>query len=1232
MLPKFSVKKPFTIAVAVIMIIVLGIVSFMNLSTDLLPKMDLPYAIIMTTYPGATPEKVELSVTKPIEQVVATVSNVKKVNSVSSENSSMVIIEFTDGVNMDSALIELNNQLDLIKSSFDDSISSPTIIKLNPDMMPVMVSAISIDDSSIVNISDKVNNEIMPLLEKTNGVASVTATGLIEEQIKVKLNQEKIDEINSKVLANIDAKLADTEKELNNARSQIEQGKQAIDEQTKVQSAKLVDGLSSLDSGKKQLEKAECNLKFKHSEVSFLSNTLSEFSKTLDTQEKEIQSQIDSIGNPDELNAQEQAIVERLTSFKNIIKDNKEQNNSKVQELNLALSQIEEGQSQLSAQKATVTEQEKQLELAKITMSSELNKAYTSLAISQTELDKGQKEFETAREEAYKNASLDGIITQDMISNILIAENLSMPAGSISSGNDSINVKVGEKFKSIDEIKNLTIFSFDIAGLENVTLEQLADISFSNNSASLYSKVNGNDGVVITFQKQSTASTTDVSNDIKETISNIEKDYPGVHFTTLMDQGVYINIVIDSVINNLLSGGALAVLILLLFLRDIKPTFIISLSIPISLTFAIALMYFTGVTINIISLSGLALGVGMLVDNSIVVIENIYRLRGQGLSVKKAAIEGAASVAGAIFASTLTTICVFLPIVFIQGISRQLFSDMGLTIAYSLIASLIIALTLVPAMASGMFKKEKNIKHRIFDFISNIYSKILSFSLKIKPLVLILALALLGYSGYLAINMGTSFIPESDSNQMSLSLTMPKDSTFDDMKETSNTVIDKLLTISDIESIGAISSSNSGMMSTANSSSKNVNMYLILKDNKILSNAEIKNQITTLTSDLNCDINVSTSNMDLSSFSGSGIEVVIKGSEINTLQTIAKDIEKMLSETDGFIDIDNGIQDTSKELKITVNKNEAMKYGLTVAQIYQDVSQAIKAEQKSTILSVGDKEYPIVVVKSDKNLVNESNLTDLELNGTQNQEEVTVKLSDIATIDKTDTLSSISHDNNQRYIQVTASVDSEHNIGLLSRDFEEKLKNYTLPSGYTAEIQGESETINQTLYDLVLMIALAVLFIYLIMVAQFQSLLAPFIIMFTIPLAFTGGLFALALTHTEISIIAMLGFLVLAGIVVNNGIVLIDYINQLRASGMEKKEAIVLAGKTRLRPILMTALTTILGLSTLALGMGSGSEMLQPLGIVAIGGLIYSTILTLVVVPCMYDMFHRKKFKNRNIE
>lgn len=1223
-MPKFSVKKPYTVFVGVILIIILGIISFTSMTTDLLPSMDLPYVAIITTYPGASPEKIETSVTKPIEQTMLSVANIEKVSSSSSENASMVMLQFSESSNMDTVMIDVSQKLDTVKSSFEDGVGAPIVMKINPDMMPVMISAVSVEGEEVTEVTKFVEENILPELERLEGVASVSTTGLIEDQIKVTLKQDKIDEINNKVLENIDASLAKTGSELKSAKAQLVQGKKTLETNQKEQTQKIIEGLAAIDTGKAEILKAEIELKNKEEELTktktILQTALDEMNKKEETLEKRKQ-ELQQIETPTE---QEIAELQAIVTGLDTVNKTKTELNTKMQELQIGSTALEEGKSQIQEQKNTLNEKDKELQLAKSTLETELTKAAAKLDSSESELEKGLKEFEEAREKAYESANLEGVITANMISSMLTADNFSMPAGYIETQEGNLLVKVGEKFSSIDEIKNLTLFSFDIEGLENVTLQDLADVEFADNSQETYAKVNRDNGVLLSFSKQSTASTKKVTENIQNKIQELEEKYDNVTFTNLMDQGIYIDMIVGSVLNNLVYGGILAVIILLLFLKEFRPTIIIALSIPISLTFAITLMYFSGVSINIISLSGLALGVGMLVDNSIVVIENIYRLRKEGKDVKTAAIEGAKSVAGAIAASTLTTVCVFLPIVFIEGISRQLFTDMGLTIAYSLLASLIVALTLVPAMASKILTKTTQKENKFFNKISRLYEKSLNKALNHKVLVVIGCVVMLVLSGFLATRMGTSFMPSVDGTQISISIELPKELSKEEVYDISNQMIDKLLTISEIEKIGALESSATSMISTS-SSGNNMSMYVLLKEKKKRKNEEIAEDIKERLSQFNAEVEISTSNMDMSALAGSGIQVIVKGENLDKLKEIGKDIETILQQLEGLEKIEGVTSESNVEQRIQVDKNKAMEYGLTVAQVYSEISKEIVNEVDSTKVEIENKEYPIIVLKPEEQKVNLDNIMDTELSGKKNNKEVSIKLSEIATIKEATGLESISRENNERLITVSATVDSNHNVGLVGREFKNKLDEYQAPEGYRIELSGEDETINQSLMDLAKMILLAIVFIYLIMVAQFQSLKLPFIIMFTIPLAFTGGLLGLFITGTEISIIAMLGFLVLAGIVVNNGIVLIDYINQLRDKGIERMEAIKQAGKTRLRPIMMTALTTILGLSTMALGIGNGAEMTQPLGIVAIGGLIYSTILTLYLIPCMYDIMCKKK-------
>lgn len=1212
MLSKFSVKKPLTIVVSVVLVLLLGFISFTKMTTDLLPSIDLPYVVVMTTYPGATPEKVEVAVTKPLEQVLATTSGIENVNSISSENSSIIILEFNQGMNMDSAMIELSSKIDMVKSQLDEAVGTPMLLKMNPDMLPIMVASVDINGLNIKEVSKLVKEKVIPEFERIDGVASVSATGLIEEQVKIQLNDESIDAINNKVLQSIDKKLSETKSQLDDAKAKIEDGKTKLSEEGQAKTIEIAEGSIALQDGKKHLQDAMSSLPETQAQLEKQKENLSKQKKLLE----------------DLMTWQEEQGIEIIQEEKDAL----EQFNSGIAAIDEGLLQIKEQGPGLESKLKEIIDQEKILEAGKITLSQELAKASATLTTSEAELKKATEEFEKAREEAYKNAGVGSVITTTTINNILKAQNFSMPAGYLKDGEEDYIVKVGEKIQSLDELENLLLFNIDVDGVGKVLLKDVASINIADNSEEMYAKINGNDGIILSFQKQSTASTAVVSKRINETIEKLTKENIDMNITTLEDQGVYIDIVVNSVLNNLILGGILAVIILLIFLKDIKPTIIIAFSIPISLLFAVTMMYFSGVTMNIISLAGLALGVGMLVDNSIVVIENIYRLRSEGTSIAKAAVKGATQVSGAIFASTLTTICVFLPIVFTEGISRQLFTDMGLTIAYSLIASLIVALTLVPTMASTILTKATAKEHKFFDKFVELYERILRIVLRYKAITLILAAILLGFSAYLAVKKGTTLMPVMDSNQISISLEMDKEASVDELREMSNTIADRISIIEDVETVGALQGNNMPMGLIGGGSSKSISLYVILKEDKKLSSIEVSDLIKEKTSDLNCDISVSSSNMDLSALGGSGVEVIIKGDDLDILRDIAMDMDELLTSTEGITEVSNGLEESSKETRIIVNKNKAMEKGLTIAQVYQDVASAVLSEKTSTTINLDSKEYPIILLNDESNMLTRESLKGHKITVTKDGEVTEVKLEDIATIIEEESLSSIRRQSQVRSISVTALVESDYNIGLVSDKFEEKLKSYDIPEGYTINIGGEKESVDSAFKDLISMILLAIVFIYLIMVAQFQSLLSPFIVLFTIPLAFTGGFIALLVTGFELSMISMLGFLVLAGIVVNNGIVFVDYVNQLRLEGMVKKEALVQAGKTRIRPILMTALTTILGLSTLAMGIGMGADMIQPMAVVTIGGLAYATILTLIIVPIIYDILHRKEMKVIAIE
>lgn len=1333
MLPQFSVRKPYTVLVAVVLVLVLGVISFTGMTTDLLPAMELPYVVVMTTYPGASPEKIETTVTKPLEAVLGTTGGIKNVSSVSSENASIVILEFEQGTNMDSAMIELSSNVDLVSGQMDDAVGTPMLMKISPDMLPVMVASVDMDGMDVKEISAFADETVMPAFERIDGVASVDATGLVEQQVTVTLDQVKIDALNDKVLAGVDSGLADAQRELREGQAKVADGKAKLAEGEAALESQKGSALDKLAQGSAQVDGASATLSALLSEETTLTANQKAFEAERDgyTQAKQgyegintalagardtarqaaaaaaKQGVLDSVNallaqmgrpavgtyeeaaavyaqlqqtqpglpalpdpavvgeqaaaavpaNVDALLALDDASFEAFKAQAGALpggeqlaaltkesltqlRDAALRADTRLPEVEAELSNITTRLAVISGMKPALEENLKkaqdayaELEKGKMTAVNELTRGEVTLSTTKTQLEDAeqkladaQEQFDQARDAAYKKADLSGVLTADMLGNILMAQNFNMPAGYITEGEEQYLVKVGEEYASLEELENTLLMHMDVDGVGDVRLSDVADTALTDNAGESYAKVNGNDGVVLSFQKQSTASTATVSQRINSAIAQLQEQNPGLHITPLMDQGDYIDMVVGSVLSNLLWGGLLAIIVLIFFLKDAKPTFIVACSIPFSLMCAITLMYFTDVTLNIISLSGLALGVGMLVDNSIVVIENIYRLRSLGVPASKAAIQGAKQVSGAIFASTLTTICVFLPIVFTQGISRELFTDMGLTIAYSLLASLVVALTLVPAMGAAVLKNTKEKSHRWFDAFVEGYQRLLGWALRHKAPVLSGVTALLAISIFLTTQMGTAFIPAMDSPQMSATLTMPRGAAQQDAYAMADTVMERIAAVDGVETVGAMSG-GSGMSSMMGGSSSggSITYYILLSDDRTATNADVSAAIEAQVADLDCTVEVQESTMDMSALGGSGVELVITGRGLDEMNAIADDLRGILRSTEGLVDISENSVTGNPETRITVDKYKAMQHGLTVAQIYSELAAELKAENTATTLTLDGTDTPVVVVKPAGQAPTRGNIMDHAFTVTNAEgEEETVRLYDIAAKQETDSVSSINRENGARTMSVSAGVDARHNIGLVSRELEKKLADYELPEGYTVEIAGENETINSAMTDLVKMIALAVVFIYLIMVAQFQSLMSPFIVMFTIPLAFTGGLLALWLTGSELSIIAMLGFLVLAGVVVNNGIVFVDNINQLRLAGMDRTEAILETGRTRIRPVLMTALTTILAMSTMALGIGDGAEMTQPMAIVTIGGLTYATLLTLLVVPVLYDIFRKK--------
>ena len=1241
MLSKFSIKKPFTILVAVVIVIVFGVIALTKMTPDLFPKINTPYVIVMTTYPGASPEEAESEITKPMEQQLATLSNIKNVTSVSAANYSMIQLEFSDSVNMDSVSVDIRDKIDQIEGVLPDTAGTPVVMKISMDMMPVVTAAVGMDDKSSGEVSQFTKDNLQSQLEGVEGVASVSAMGMVDDNVQIVLSQDKIDAVNSKVAAAINSQMGDAEGQMKSGMAAAKKGKKQIQDGKKA----VKDGQSQ---AAKQLAATKTKLQESRDQLISLKQNGPAI-KALHEQYKKYKD--DPIMGP-QIESQLKALGIDPSSLDQLV--------PQIDQADAQLKQIDKALEDLDAQGSAMN-----FELG--SKYADLTSAEGTVESTVNQLQSALSQLQSSKEAALASADMTGVITMQNVSAILSAQNFSMPAGYITDGKAEVLVSVGDKIKDKDELEDLILFDMGIDGLDPIRLCDVATVSYTDDDAETYAKINGNNGVLLSFTKQSSYATADVSENITDKFVQLEKEYKddGLSFTTLYDQGDYIHIVINSVLQNLLLGAILAIVILLVFLRDLRPTLITAVSIPLSVIFAIVLMYFSGVTLNMISLAGLAIGVGMLVDNSIVVVENIYRLRSMGYSRVQAAVSGAVQVAGAITASTLTTICVFVPIIFVDGMTRDIFTDLALTVAYSLLASLLIALTLVPAMAKGLLKKETRLTvlSQTGRFMDK-YRAAVRWALSHKTIVLIAAVVLLVGSSGLALMRGLSFMPSMSTPQISATIQMPKESTLKETSDTTDKIVKEIRKVDGVETTGAMLSSDTAGMMGMSGMSQDVTstmVYIILDEDKADNGKIIAKKLDKLAKKYNCEI-VTSADMDMSSMmGGSGVQIKLYSEDLKQLRTAGVAVERKLKDMKSLEDVSTIDEDSSKELHVVVNKNQAMKYGLTVAQVYQQISAKLTKESTATTLSENGSSMDVVVENSTGKAFTREDLENMKLkasgsagssgaaggsgstaasggsmsgasgssaggaSSSASSGSSEVKLSSIADIQTTASLSEINHDNQKRSLSVTASVKDGYNITHVNSDVQKMIKKEKLiPSGVKVDYGGENEEIMHSMKQMMLMLLVGFILVYLVMVAQFQSLRSPFIVIFTIPLAFTGGMLALLICGQDVSVVSMMGFVMLMGVVVNNAIVLVECINRFRLEGMDMESAVIEAGAVRMRPVLMTAITTILGLLPLAIGLGTGAEMMQPVAIVCIGGLLYATSTTLVVIPIMYRVFAKK--------
>ena len=1296
-MPKFSVKKPLTVFVAVLAILVLGVVAYLKMTPDLMPNMDFPYVILVTTDPGASPETVEADITKPLEQSMATLDRIKNVTSSSMDSVSMVVLEFEDGVNMDTVSVDIQQKINQLKGSWSDTVGDPYVLKMNPSMLPVQVAALSYDGKDITELSDFVTDTLSPKLEGITGVASVTVSGTVQHQLHVILSQKKLDDLSRRLSDAIAKQLDDAAGQLSSARGQVNSAKAAIRsaEESAIRDA-VTQALTTIQDSLKTMRDSRDQLQANLRELAEIQAEKAR----LEAENAPYQARIEAIRHDPSMTEEEkQAAIAEIESDPEYVRIQAELAALDLRMAALgvkwdeAVQRAKEWQKQLEELEKQLRDLETDEGVAKLadqvtagtlTMAdavTQIISANIQLDSALNQIDQGLQTLEESRSAALSQADLSSSLNLSTITALLTAQNFSMPAGYLKEDGVNYMVSVGDAIDTRQDLEDLVLFDLGMDGIDPIRMKDVADVAITDNSSEIYDKLNGKDGVIVSFNKQSTYATAEVSDNINSRFRELEAEYEGLSFVPLMDQGDYIYLIINSILSSLGWGALFSVLILYLFLRDLRPTVITLCAIPISVIFAVVLMYFSGVTINMISLSGLAVAVGMLVDNSVVVIENIYRLRAKGATVIQAAVSGARQVLGAITASTLTTVCVFLPIVFVEGITKQLFTDLALTMTYSLLASLIVALTLVPAMASGMLRKEKPQKPGLLDKVYPAYRKAVSWSIHHKLVVLGVSLLLLVGSAGATLARGFAFMPNIDMNTVNLTVSMPEGCTREQAVSLADEVLRRAAQVENVETVGAMmssSGSSGGMDMTSMMSSGggayDVTAYITLTEGA--SGAKTGQQIEAACAGMDCTVTASGA-MDsyMTYLTGSGVTLNVYGSDMEQMQSAAKTLAAKLATVPGTENVSDGLEQAAAALHLSVDRNAAMEKGLTVAQVYMAVASALTDTDSSLSLTLDGLDVSVSIQSPEESRMTREKLMDLEIDpsamsamssmmtaasgsgsmsgmsgmssgsGSMSgmsgmssgstsavQAAEPVRLGDIAKLEETVSLNTIHRDQQRRYITVSADVADGYNVTKVTTAAQAAIAEVDLPQGITASFQGENEAIMDAIEQLLLMLLLGIVLVYLVMVAQFQSLRSPLIVMFTIPLAFTGGFLALLLAGIEVSVVSLVGFVMLVGVIVNNGIVLVDYINQLRLEGMGRREAIIEAGVTRLRPILMTSLTTILGLVVMAFGKDVGTALMQPVALVCIGGLLYATLMTLLVVPCMYDILSRRDLRKVNEE
>ena len=1151
---KFSVKKPFTVLVAVIMVLMLGFVSISNMQTNLLPDVNTPYLMVVTVYPGASPERVESEVSDVMQNALGTVAGVEKVTATSAENYSLLLMQFSDDTDMNSAMVKVSNKVDQTTASLPSSCLTPSIIEYSLNMNAFMTVAVSREGSDVYDLSEFVSDTLVPYVERKGGVSSVSTNGLIEKMVQVQLSQEKIDAINEKLLEVIDVQLADARKQLESAEAQIEAGRKEYNRQFKNYSNTVSDTMMQEMSG--QVGDA---IEVVRKQAQALLDSVNQLIAVV--QEPEIQQALIDVRDGlqrvmDKFNETGMKDIDSLIEIVTELRDITDKLTGALQQLQQRLNTESGTEGSTAADLADDLQVQQSLNTVYNTLndvikamddvpgltktfsdaignfSQQQMQAYMKFTEAREMLNEYEKQlaeakqtYADAEEKAMASSDVSKLLDIDTLAQLIYAQNFSMPAGYVKdSSGKSWLLKVGEEYDSIEDISGALLLHVD--GFGDVRLSDVADVEVIDNAEASYTRLNGERAAVLKIYKGATSSASEVSDNCLSAFQELEAQYDGLHVVVLSNQGNYITIIVKSILSSMVIGAALAIIVLAIFLRDVKPTLVVGFSIPLSVLFAVVLMYFTGMDLNVMTLAGLSLGIGMLVDNSIVVIENIYRLRGRGVPAARAAVQGAKQVGMSVVASTLTSVCVFLPVVFSSSIVKSLMQPMSLCIGYCLMASLIVALTVVPAAASTVLKKAEPKQLKWFDKIQDKYAKSLEWCFRHRALPLLAAVVLLAFCGWRVFSMGVELLPTITSNEAIVTLSTTKDLSKEDSYAIAGKAVEAMLEVDHVEEVGITTDTRVagmdigqlGLPTTITDLLNAANSYGTYQVNVMLDESLSSSEIETARQALedalsgieDCTAKVEISGMqELTSQLASGLSVKIYGADAETLSQLSEKVVDIVNDTEGFANATNGLGSGDATINLHIDRDKVRSYGLTVAQVYQQIAAKLTTTTTAQTPVTVDGSTMSVQISNNLDPVTKENMMDITFETTVMSADGTTStgtctLADMATWDTGSAPDSITSEDQTQYVSVTADTLDGYNTTVQARVLEKKLNEFALsdemPEGCSFSMGGESDSVNFMVNEMVQWLSLALPFVYLVMVAQFQSLLSPFIVLFTLSL------------------------------------------------------------------------------------------------------------------------------------